>query len=33
MHLHGFYFEVNSLGNGVRDQPLDERTGAAWSRS
>ncbi len=23
MHLHGFYFEVNSLGNGLRDSPFD----------
>ena len=23
MHLHGFYFEVNSVGNGFRDQTLD----------
>ena len=23
MHLHGFYFEVNSLGNGVRDSTFD----------
>ena len=23
MHLHGFYFEVDSLGNGVRDAPLE----------
>ena len=22
-HLHGFYFDVNSLGNGLRDQPID----------
>ena len=22
MHLHGFYFEVESLGDGVRDQPV-----------
>jgi manganese oxidase len=24
MHLHGFYFSVNSLGNGMQDQPIDE---------
>ncbi len=24
MHLHGFYFEVNSVGNGYRDQAFDE---------
>ena len=24
MHLHGFYFDVGSLGNGTRDEPLDE---------
>ena len=24
MHLHGFYFEVNSLGNGLRDSLFDE---------
>jgi FtsP/CotA-like multicopper oxidase with cupredoxin domain len=24
MHLHGFHFEVNSLGNGLRDSPLDD---------
>jgi FtsP/CotA-like multicopper oxidase with cupredoxin domain len=23
MHLHGFYFDVNSLGNGMRDQPSE----------
>jgi FtsP/CotA-like multicopper oxidase with cupredoxin domain len=23
MHLHGFYFEVESLGNGLRDMPID----------
>ena len=23
MHLHGFYFEVDSLGDGLRDQPID----------
>ena len=23
MHLHGFYFEVDSLGDGVRDVPID----------
>ena len=22
MHLHGFYFEVDSLGDGMRDQPI-----------
>jgi FtsP/CotA-like multicopper oxidase with cupredoxin domain len=22
MHLHGFYFEVNSLGDGTRDEPI-----------
>ncbi len=24
LHLHGFYFEVNSLGNGLRDSPIDD---------
>ena len=24
MHLHGFYFEVSSLGNGMRDVPIGE---------
>jgi FtsP/CotA-like multicopper oxidase with cupredoxin domain len=24
MHLHGFYFEVDALGDGVRDQAFDE---------
>ena len=24
LHLHGFYFDVNSLGNGVRDSLIDE---------
>ena len=24
MHLHGFYFDVDSLGDGMRDQPFDE---------
>jgi FtsP/CotA-like multicopper oxidase with cupredoxin domain len=24
MHLHGFYFEVSSLGNGTRDVPIDQ---------
>ena len=24
LHLHGFYFEVNSLGNGLRDSPVEE---------
>ena len=24
LHLHGFYFEVNSLGNGLRDSPFDD---------
>jgi FtsP/CotA-like multicopper oxidase with cupredoxin domain len=24
LHLHGFYFEVNSLGNGLRDSLFDE---------
>jgi FtsP/CotA-like multicopper oxidase with cupredoxin domain len=24
MHLHGFYFEVNSLGNGLRDSARDD---------
>ena len=24
MHLHGFYFDVDSLGNGLRDQPFDD---------
>jgi FtsP/CotA-like multicopper oxidase with cupredoxin domain len=23
MHLHGFYFDVDSLGNGMRDVPID----------
>ena len=23
MHLHGFYFEVDSMGDGLRDQPID----------
>ena len=23
MHLHGFYFEVDSLGDGLRDLPID----------
>jgi FtsP/CotA-like multicopper oxidase with cupredoxin domain len=23
LHLHGFYFEVNSVGNGLRDTPFD----------
>ena len=26
MHLHGFYFEVDSLGDGVRDMPVDAQT-------
>ena len=26
MHLHGFYFEVDSLGDGVHDVPVDART-------
>ena len=26
MHLHGFYFEVDSLGDGVRDVPVDAQT-------
>ena len=34
MHLHGFYFDVDSLGNGLRDSPRDDRrTGAASSPS
>ncbi len=24
LHLHGFYFDVNSLGNGLRDSPIDD---------
>jgi FtsP/CotA-like multicopper oxidase with cupredoxin domain len=24
LHLHGFYFEVNSLGDGLRDSPVEE---------
>jgi FtsP/CotA-like multicopper oxidase with cupredoxin domain len=24
MHLHGFYFEVASLGDGLRDQPVPD---------
>ena len=24
LHLHGFYFSVNSLGNGLRDSPFDD---------
>ena len=24
MHLHGFYFTVDSLGDGLRDAPFDE---------
>jgi len=26
MHLHGFYFDVDSIGNGIRDQVFDERS-------
>ena len=34
MHLHGFYFEVDSLGDGMREQTLPPgRAGSASSRS